>query len=387
MRTRSRRTEGLVQSEIRAMTRACTAAGGVNMGQGICDVPTPEFVREAAHRAIHDNRSIYSRFDGDAALREALAWKLETHNGVRYDAETEIVVTNGASGGWAATLMALFDPGDELLVFEPYYGYHIHTARVAGVTPVLVPLSAPDFALDLEAVRARITPRTRGLLINTPCNPSGRVFLRDELEALGSLCEAFDLLVVTDEVYEYMVYPGRSHISMASLPGMRDRTVTIGSYSKTFSITGWRIGFAAASAELAAPIGLANDLFYVCAPTPLQHAVATGIREAPDAYYAEMMASYLRKREQFCDVLDQVGLAPIRPQGAYYVLADVRPLAEPTARDAALRILREAGVAGVAGSAFFDGETGHNYVRFCYAKSAADLDRACDQLLRWRGLA
>lgn len=366
------------------MTRACNALGGVNMGQGICDVPTPDFVKEAAERAIRDNRSIYSRFDGEAELREALAWKLEHHNHVRYDAETEVVATIGASGAWAATLMALFDPGDEVLIFEPYYGYHVNTARVAGVVPVFVPLEPPTFALDLEAVRARITPKTRAILVNTPCNPSGRVFTLSELHALGALCEEFDLLCVTDEVYEYMVYPGGRHVSMASVPGMRERTVTMGSYSKTFSITGWRIGFAAAAAPLAQAIGLANDLYYVCAPTPLQHAVAQGIRQAPTSYYTDMMQSYLAKRDMFCDVLASVGLAPIRPDGAYYVLADVTSLGFADSRDAAMHLLREAGVAGIAGRAFFESPVGDRYVRFCYAKQRSDLERACEQLVHWK---
>lgn len=354
------------------------------MGQGICDVPTPALVKEAATQAITDNRSTYTRYDGEAALREALAWKLEAHNGIVANPETEIVVTLGASGAFAATLTALFDPGDELLMFTPFYGYHVNTARVSGVVPVFVALQPPSFSLDLAQIRAAITSRTRAILINTPVNPSGKVFTVTELDALAALCIEHDLLCVTDEVYEYMVYPGHTHVSIATRPGMSARTVTMGSYSKTFSITGWRIGFATAQAQLAEPIGLSNDLQAVCAPAPLQHAVAAGIRGLPAAFYREMAVKYLAQRDQFCGVLSEIGLDPIVPDGAYYVLADISSLRAPTPRDAAMQLLREAGVAGIAGSAFFPGASGDQLLRFCFAKQPADLDRACEALLQWR---
>lgn len=381
---RSQRTHGLVQSDIRAMTRACLELGGVNMGQGICDVPTPPLVKEAATQAIADNRSTYTRYDGEAALREALAWKLGAHNGIVADPETEIVVTLGASGAFAATLTALFDPGDELLMFTPFYGYHVNTARVSGVVPVFVPLQPPSFSLDLARIREAITPRTRAILINTPVNPSGKVFTAAELDALAALCIANDLLCVTDEVYEYMVYPGHTHLSMATRPGMQERTVTMGSYSKTFSITGWRIGFATAIGPLAEPIGLTNDLQAVCAPAPLQHAVAAGIRGLPTSFYTDMAAKYLQQRDQFCGVLREIGLMPIVPDGSYYVLADVSSLGATTPRAAAMQLLRETGVAGIAGSAFFPDSSGDHLLRFCFAKQPNDLDRACEALLQWR---
>jgi len=380
---RSARTAELTQSEIRAMTRACAAVGGVNMGQGICDVPTPAFVKQAAKDAIDADHATYTRFDGIQPLREALAWKLQTHNGVTYNPENEIVATIGASGAYAATLMALCNPGDEVVLFEPYYGYHLNTAKVAGLKPVIVPLSLPDLTLDVDRLRDAITDKTRVIVVNTPANPSGKVFTRSELEAIASLCRDRGIFCVTDEVYEYMVYPGREHLSMASLPDARDLTVTIGSYSKTFSITGWRIGFAAAPAPIAAAIGLVNDLYYVCAPAPLQHAVAVGVRTATDEFYAQMVNKYANKRDQFCNLLREIGLDPLVPKGAYYVLADVSSIGEATAKDAAMRLLHEAGVASIAGSAFFQGVTGERFVRFCYAKSDGDLDRACEGLASW----
>jgi aminotransferase len=382
-RIRSERIQNLLQSEIRAMTRACNEVGGVNLGQGICDVPTPDLIKEAAYEAIRENQSIYTRHDGDAVLREAMARKFARYNGIPLNPDTEVVVTTGASGALAATLMALCDPGDEIILFEPFYGYHLNTALVAGMVPKIVPLHPPTFHLDLQRLRDTITPKTRAILVNTPVNPSGKVFSRDELVAIGAIATEFDLLVITDEVYEYMVYGDRQHVSMASLPGMRERTVTLGSYSKTFNITGWRIGYAVADASLAGPIGLLNDLYYVCAPAPLQRAVAVGIDRFQDDYYADLLQSYTDKRKQFCDTLVAIGLTPIVPDGAYYVLADITSLGCDDAKAAAMKLLYEAKVASVPGTAFFTGAEGQRLVRFCYAKQQPDLDRACEYLLSW----
>jgi aminotransferase len=382
-RIRSQRIDGLLQSEIRAMTQACNAVGGINLGQGVCDVPAPDVVKNAALAAIREDDSIYTRFDGTQRLREALSRRFQSYNGLKYDPNSEIVITIGASGSYAATLMALCNPGDEIIIFEPSYGYHVNAALVAGLRPVLIPLAAPDFAVDLQRVADAITPATRAILINTPVNPSGKLFTRAELEGISELANRHDLLVVTDEVYEYFLYDEDQHLSPATIPGLYDRTVTMGSYSKTFSITGWRIGFAAAPAALASAIGLVNDLYYVCAPAPLQNAVAVGIEQLGPGYYADLRATYQRKRDQFCGVLTEIGLTPIVPRGAYYVLADVSSLGEETSKAAAMRILHEAGVASVPGAAFISGPDGQRLTRFCYAKQSHDLDRACEQLLAW----
>lgn len=381
---RSNRTQGLVHSEIRAMTLACNEVGGVNLGQGICDVPTPRVVKDAAKAAIDADRTVYTRFDGVDELRGALAARIGRYNGFSPDPEREIVVTVGSAGAYACTLTAHFDPGDELVLFEPFYGYHLNAARASGVVVRTVPLHAPDFALDIDALRSAIGPRTRGILVNTPMNPCGKVFSRDELLSIGSVCHEHDLLCITDEVYEYLVYDGRRHVSMASLPGMASRTITLGSYSKTFSITGWRIGFAVAEPDKARAIGLVHDLNYICAPHPLQVAVATGIRELDDSFYDAMRRGYEAQRDRFCATLSKVGLEPIVPQGAYYVLADVSSLGASTAKEAAMRLLHEAGVAGVPGSAFHS-DGGEHLVRFCYAKRDEALDEAIARLERWGG--
>ncbi|MCB9507261.1 MAG: aminotransferase class I/II-fold pyridoxal phosphate-dependent enzyme [Myxococcales bacterium] len=364
------------------MTRACVAVGGVNMGQGICDTPTPAVVKDAAKAAIDAGHSTYTRFDGVPELRTALAERLLAHNGLRFDAESEIVVTLGSAGAYICALNALLDPGDGIILFEPFYGYHLNAARVAGVVPSTVRLEAPAFAFDDAALRSALRPNTKAILVNTPMNPCGKVFTRAELERVADFAIEHDLLIFTDEVYEYLVYDGAEHVSVASIDRVADRTVTMGSYSKTFSITGWRIGFAAAPAALAEPIGLMNDLNYICAAAPLQHAVAAGVRQLPRGYYSDLAAEYQAKRDQFCGVLTEVGLTPVVPQGAYYVLADVSSLGLATAKEAAMTLLRDAGVASIAGSAFYDGG-GEQLTRFCYAKSTADLDRACEQLRRW----
>lgn len=377
---RSSRVTGLVQSDIRRMTRECVRLGGLNLGQGICDLPTPPEVVRGAQEAIEEGHSTYSRFEGIDPLRAALAEKFAVFNKIHVDPEREIVVTIGSTGAFAATVQALFDPGDEVILFEPYYGYHVNTLLVGQCVPRFVTMTPPDWTVDLAAVEAAIGPRTRAILVNTPSNPCGKVWSRAELEAIADICQRHDLIAITDEIYEYIVYDGAEHVSLASLPGMRERTVTMGGYSKTFSITGWRIGYVAAPPALAEPIGLVNDLFYVCAATPLQFGVAAGIAKLPASYYSAMCAEYQDKRDRFCAALVQGGLTPYVPQGAYYVLADIRSLGKATARDAAMHILETVGVASVPGSAFYRGELGESLTRFCFAKRDSILDQACERI-------
>jgi len=379
---RSHRVAELVQSDIRAMTQRCVELKGVNLGQGVCDTPPPSSVITGVQSAIERGANIYTRYDGVGRLRRALAGKFQRHNGLSPDPESEIVVTIGSTGAFAATLMALCNPGDRILLLEPYYGYHLNTARVAQLQAELVPLRGRELTLDAEALEAQ-AKGARALVLNTPGNPSGRVFTRKELETIADICRRHNLLCITDEIYEYFLYDGRKHISIATLPGMWERTVTITGYSKTFSITGWRIGVVAAHHELAAPIGLVNDLYYVCAPSPLQHAVADGIEQLGDDVYRHLAVEYQAKRDRFCQVLDEVGLTPTVPEGAYYVLADISRLGCDNAKDAAMKLLEEAGVASIPGSAFFADPKGEQLTRFCFAKDDETLDRGCQQLRDW----
>lgn len=380
---RAERIQGLVQSDIRRMTRECQRLGGINLGQGICDLPAPPEVLEATAGAVRGDLSTYSRYDGVGDLRTQIAAKMESYNGRPTDPETEVVVTIGSTGAFATTCQALFNPGDEVILFAPYYGYHVNTLLVAGCKPVFVTLDPPLAPVRREMLEAALSPRTRAVLVCNPSNPSGKVFDREELGVIASFCQEHDLLAVTDEIYEYILSDGRQHISLCTLPGMRERTITMSGFSKTFSITGWRLGYMIASPELAEPIGLVNDLFYVCAPTPLQYGVARGMASMDPSYYAGLGPLYQERRDLFCAVLDEVGLKAHWPQGAYYVLADVSRLRQASnAREASMQILEKVGVASVPGSAFLPGDAGEQLVRFCYAKEPQVLEQACQRLRR-----
>lgn len=380
---RARRLGSLVQSDIRRMTRECERVGGINLGQGICDLPTPPLVRDGAIEAIRARKSTYSFAEGALELRTAIARKLAERNGIVADPNTEIVVTVGATGAFACAIHALLDPGDGLLVMEPYYGYHLNCALLAGLEPHFLPLAAPEFRLEEAALRAALRPNTRAIVLCTPNNPCGRMFGRAELDVLAKVAREKDLWVITDEIYEDIRYDGREHVSPATIPGLADRTITILGLSKTFSITGWRLGYAVAAPEVAQALQLVNDLYYICAPTPLQHGVAAGF-SAPRSFFTELADDYARKREKLCRALERAGLAPVWPEGAYYVLADVRKMGAATSRDAALRLLEETKVASVPGSAFFRGAQGEQCVRFCFAKEHDALDEACRRLEAFR---
>ena len=365
------------------MSVECDRLGGVNLAQGVCDTPLPAPVEEAALRAIVDGHNIYTRADGIASLRFALAEKLERHNHMKADPESEIVVTSGATGAMYASCLALFDAGDEVLILEPFYGYHVNTLVSLGVTPVVVPLAGTTWEIDWTELRAAVTPRTRGMIINSPNNPCGKVFTQTELEGLAALAIEHDLFVLSDEIYEYFVFDGARHTSLATLPGMAERTITISGLSKTFSMTGWRIGYLAASSRWTPSISYFHDLVYVCSPAPFQHAAAAGLRALPESFYQGLSLEYRLKRDTICQALTDAGMTPVIPSGAYYVLADVSKLEGKNAKEKARVLLRATGVAAVAGSAFYGDGGGENLLRFCFAKKEADLERACTAL---RGL-
>jgi len=372
----------LAHSEIRAMTQACAQAKGLNMAQGVCDTPVPPVVLRAASDAMERGKNVYSRFDGLPELRQAIAKKLVQYNGIVADPETDVTVSAGATGAFHCACLALLNPGDEVILFEPYYQYHISALLAVEAVPVRVKMRAPDWTFSSEEIERAITPRTKAIIVNSPGNPSGKVFSRQELESIAEIAQQYDVLVFTDEIYEYFLYDGHAHVSIATLPGMADRTITIGGYSKTFSITGWRIGYSVASARWAQAIGAMNDLLYVCAPTPLQAGVAVGIQELPDSFYRDVARDYQQKRDRFCQALAKAGLTPSIPQGAYYVLADASRLPGMTGKERAMFLLETIGLAGVPGDAFFSGTDGGQFIRFSYAKVDADIDDACRRLER-----
>ncbi|OYT21589.1 MAG: aminotransferase [Nitrospira sp. UW-LDO-01] len=380
MRTVSRRMTDLAQSEIRAMTQACAEAKGLNMAQGVCDTPVPSVLLEGAERAIRDGYNVYTRFDGLPYLRQAIAEKLERYNRMKADPETDITVSAGATGAFHSACAALLNPGDEVILFEPYYQYHISALVAVEAVPVTVSMQPPMWSYSMTQLEEAVTAKTKAIIVNSPGNPSGRVYSQSELEALAEFACRHDLFVLTDEIYEYFLYDGRRHVSMASLPEMAERTITIGGYSKTFSVTGWRIGYSVASRQWAQAIGAMNDLLYVCAPAPLQMGVARGIRELPDSYYEGLRQEYQAKREKFCRALSQAGITPSVPQGAYYVLADVSHLPGLTGKARAMSLLGKTRVAGVPGEAFFTSKVGADFIRFSYAKTDQDLEEACRRL-------
>ncbi|HEV7572348.1 MAG TPA: pyridoxal phosphate-dependent aminotransferase [Thermoanaerobaculia bacterium] len=374
----SDRLRGLVQSDIRRMSRECERVGGINLGQGICDLPTiPELI-DGACDAIRANKATYSKFEGIDILRERIARKVERHNGFTADPAKEIVVTVGSSGGFLAAAMATLNVGDEVILFEPYYGYHLNTFKVLGFEPKFVPLQAPDWTIDFDVLRAAFTPKTKAIVVCTPSNPSGKMFTREELEKIGALCREFGAWIFTDEIYEYIVYDGRKHVSVASIPSCRDVAITISGFSKTFSITGWRVGYVIADERVAGPIGLMNDLFAICAPTPLQWGVARAL-EIGDEYYANMACDYQKKRDMLADALSEAGFTPSIPQGAYYMLAQI-PDDFRDDKEAAQTLLEATRVASVPGSAFFVSEAGKRMLRFCFAKDFDSLAEACKRL-------
>jgi aminotransferase len=376
----SDRLRGLVQSDIRRMSRECERVGGINLGQGICDLPTiPELV-DGACDAIRTSKATYSKFEGIDLLRERIAAKIERFNGFTVDPATELVVTVGSTGGFAAAAMATLNAGDEVILFEPFYGYHLNTLKVLGVTTKYVPLQLPDWSIDFDALRAAFGPKTRGIVVCTPSNPCGKVFTRDELERIAVLCREFNTWCFTDEIYEYIVYDDRRHLSMAAVD--RDVAVTISGFSKTFSVTGWRIGYVAADRRVTQSIGLVNDLFYVCAPTPLQWGIARAL-EVGDDYYRNLAADYQKKRDMLADALTEGGFQPFVPQGAYYMLAEI-PAELGDAREAAMALIEEAGVASVPGPSFYSGNAGDRLLRFCFAKDFAALEEAGRRLRTFR---
>ncbi len=368
------------QSEIRAMTTECGCMGGINLAQGVCDTPVPKVVEEAAIQAIRDGQNIYTRCDGVARLREAIAAKQLRNYGLCYDAECEVMVASGATAGLHVAAMALLNPGDEVLVFEPFYGYHINTLNSLRVNPVLVALAEPDWQLDMDAMRAAITPRTRAVLLNTPANPTGKVFTLPEIEAVAQLAIDHDLFLITDEIYEYFVYDGASHICPATLPGMRERTIVISGLSKTFSITGWRVGFVTADVRWMPAMSHFHDLTYVCAPAPFQIGAAVGLEQLPPGFYTQVAADHQSKRGRLLSALKDARMEPSVPPGAYYIMASAARLPGKTAAEKARHLLRSTGVAAVAGSAFFRPGRGENLLRFCFAKQDAELDDACERL-------
>ena len=368
---------------LRALTEVINRVpGGINLGQGVCDLGTPAPLVAGATESIGggEDRQTYTHYSGLPDLKDEIRRKLREFNGLDFD-EAEVMVTSGSSGAFTAAVMALFEPGDEVILFEPFYSYHRSSLALLGSRPVSVPLVGADFALAVDRLRAALTPRPRAIVINTPGNPSGKVFTAAELEAIAAMLHGTRVLVLTDEVYEYMCFDGRRHVSPAAIPGLAARTLTIGSFSKTFSITGWRVGYLAGSARVVEMAGRVFDQLVICAPRPMQRGVARALRELPPSFYEDLGRAYERKRDQFCRALDAAGFRFSPPQGAYYVLADYREvLGDVAPYQAALTLIERIGVNGVPGDVFYADPTGVRSLRFQFAVEPRVLDDVCDRL-------
>ena len=375
------RMQHLVQSDIRRLTIECNKVGGINLGQGICDLPTHPLVKQGAIEAIEDGHAIYTHARGLIELRRKISEKLKQFNGLEYDPETEMCVTVGSSGAFACSVLATLNPDDEVIVVEPFYGYHLNTLIMAGIKPAYARMNLADMTLDRASFENAITERTRGIVICTPSNPGGVVYSREDLEWLAGLANEHDLLVYSDEIYEYITYDGLKHVSAATVPGMRERTMTLGGYSKTFSITGWRIGYLAAPADIMEKAAVASDLLYICAPHPLQRGVLKGL-DAPSSYYEDTRKDYETGRQMICEALEAGGFKPYWPKGSYYVMADFSALGWKDDQEASMELLKRAGVAAIPGGAFFEPGSGRGskLLRFCYAKEHPVLEEACKRI-------
>jgi len=382
MRRISRKADSFTESVIREMNRLAVAAGAVSLAQGFPDFPAPAELKDAAAAALHADINQYAITWGARPLREAIAAKAARfHPGWDIDPETQITVTCGATEGMIAAMLGLLDPGDEVIVFEPFYENYGPDAILSGAVPRYVTLHEPDWSIDADELRAAVTPRTRAIVVNSPHNPTGKVFGRDELELIAGLCQEHDLLAFTDDIYEHIIYEGE-HIPLATLPGMADRTVSIDSMSKTYSVTGWRVGWVIASPLLSVGIRRAHDFLTVGAAAPLQQAAVTALG-FPDSYYSSLAAAYRERRDTLLPALAEAGFRIHQPAGAYYVMTDIRDLTDEDDVTFARRLILDPGVAGVPGSSFFSHpELGRTKLRFAFPKRLETLRAATDRLAR-----
>jgi len=375
----ARRTHGFTESVIRAMTRLAREHEAINLAQGFPDFPCPDVLKDAAARALRDDVNQYAITWGAKRLRDALARKYAAWYGMDVDPERHLTVTCGATEAMAATLLAIVDPGDEVIVFEPFYENYGPDAILCGAMPVYVPI-VPGEPLDLGRLEAAFSPRTRAIIVNTPNNPAGRVLGRAELEAIADLCRRHDAWAVTDEIYEHILYEG-THIPLATLEGMAERTITISGASKTFSVTGWRVGTIVAPDEVTGAIRKVHDFLTVGAPAPLQEGVAAAIEQLGPDYYAGLAAGYRERRDTLVPALREAGFRCVSPEGAYYVLADFSALSDLDDVAFAGWLTREIGVAPVPGSSFYSRpEAGRHLVRFAFCKTLPLLQEAARRL-------
>jgi aspartate/methionine/tyrosine aminotransferase len=378
MRTRfqSRRTAGFTESVIREMTRLAVRHNAVNLAQGFPDFDPPEEIKAAARDAISAGFNQYAITWGAKPLRDAIAAKYCRWYGIEIDPEREITVCCGATEGMIASLLAVVDPGDEVIVFEPFYENYGPDTELCGAVPRFVTLQPPDWTFDPDELRRAFSPRTKAIILNTPNNPTGKVFSREELEIIATLCREFDALAITDEIYEHIVYDGAVHVPIMSLPDMRERSVLVNSMSKTYSVTGWRVGWVLAPPDLTGSIRKVHDFLTVGAAAPLQQAGALALAFSGE-YYEKLAHDYAERRDLFLPFLEQAGFRCFRPRGAYYVMTDISQFGFPDDVSFVRHLIEEIGVAAVPGSSFFSNPVnGASFIRFCFCKKYETLKEA-----------
>jgi aminotransferase len=388
-RFRSQRSSDLNESVIREMTRLAFQHNAVNLAQGFPDFPAPQILKDAAARAIAEDHNQYTITWGSRPFREAIAEKYARCYNLGFDPDREVTVVCGSTEGMFATLMGITNPGDELIIFEPYYENYGPDSILCGAKRKYVKLRAPDWTFDPAELRAAFSAKTKGIIINTPNNPTGKIFTRAELEYIASLCQEFDALAITDEIYEHILFDGAEHVCMMTLPGMRDRTIVVNSLSKTYSVTGWRVGYVVAAPDLTESIRKVHDFLTVNAAAPLQAAGIVAL-SLPDPYYTDLAQTYTKKRAVLTEILTGAGFDCFRPGGAYYVMTEISRLGYPTDVACAMDLVENFGVAAVPASCFFsDPKDGSRMVRFCFAKKPETLAEAGTRLKRFaaaRGL-
>jgi aminotransferase len=370
------RADNFTESVIREMTRLSIQYNAVNLAQGFPDFPCPAELKIAACDAVYDDFNQYAITWGEKGLREAVARKVEKYNNMVFHPETEITVTCGSTEAMMASMLAVIQPGDEVVVPEPFYENYGPDTHISGAVPRFVPL-ADDFSIDEEAWKSAFCRKTRAVILNTPNNPTGKVFSKKELAFVAELCIDNDVIAITDEIYEHILYDGNLHISIGSLDGMQDRTITIGSFSKTYSVTGWRVGYALADCEITERIRKIHDFLTVGAPAPLQHACITALM-LPDSYYQNLAGEYDRKRKILFEGLNKAGFSCQLPEGAYYIFTDISEFGM-TDTDFARFLIEKIGVAAVPGSSFYH-HGGQSRLRFTFSKKDDTLHEACQRL-------
>ena len=378
----SQRSLRFTESVIREMTRLCQRHDGVNLAQGFPDFAAPEELKQAAASALRADVNQYAITWGAKRLRDALVAKTRRFTALEFDPETEVTVCCGSTECMAATLLAIVDPGDEVIVFEPYYENYGPDAILCDARPRFVRLREPDWSYDPAELEAAFTNRTRAIVLNTPNNPTGKVFGRAELEHIAALCRKWNVVAVTDEIYEHILYDGERHVPLASLDGMRERTVTISGASKTYSVTGWRVGWCLAPPALTNAIRKVHDFLTVGAPAPLQEAVAAAL-ELPESYYRDLAVRYRERRDFLVPALEAAGFRAFSPRGAYYVMTDISAFGFDDDVSFARHLVAEIGVAAVPGSSFYsDPATGRQRLRFHFARRRETLESAVQRLGR-----